>query len=167
MTHRRVLLNSAKFKLLIYLDKSYGCLLIEWGPFHSFCNKWFKWFRGGPFLLWQTKAVALYKPGKILVQAPKELITELRTFPVPISENSQRSRVTQWALMDIELGTLIIQLTHQQHVTFPRLIYEGIKKVVGTRSLTHTFSVACNLSTSQPLYSKTNSLSEPSLTSSW
>jgi len=51
-----------------------------------------------------------------------------------------------------ELGTLIIRLTHEQRVAFPRLIYQGTKKDMATRSLMHNFPISCNLTTSQPLY---------------
>lgn len=46
-----------------------------------------------------------------------------------------------------------MQLTHEQQVAFQRLIYQGTKKVVGTRSLMYTFPTACNVTTVQPLNS--------------
>lgn len=65
-----------------------------------------------------------------------------------------------------EDGTPTMRLTHEESVGFPRFIYQGAKKVVGTRSLTHTFPMAYNLTMSQPLYPRNyDSLREPALSS--
>lgn len=52
-----------------------------------------------------------------------------------------------------DVGTPIMQLTHEQQVAFQSLIYQVTKKIVGTRGFLHTFSIACNVTTIQPLHS--------------
>lgn len=52
-----------------------------------------------------------------------------------------------------ELGTPIMQLTQEKWVAFSRLIYQGTKSVMGTRTLMLTIPVAYNLTMSQPCYS--------------
>lgn len=69
------------------------------------------------------------------------------------SENSQRSRVTQVSTGAYNLGTLVRRLTCQEWAAFPRLVYQGTKKAVGTRNLMHTSPITCNFTKSQPLCS--------------
>ena len=112
-------------------------------------------------LLWHCDRCTwpLNQTSDSLVQAPKEVMALAISRPtaplVPACSlkthtKDQSDTVSTDAY---ELGTPIMWLTHEYQAAFPRLIYQGTKKVVGTKSLTHTFPITCNLTMSQPLYS--------------